>query len=210
MKVQTRILQAKSDWERFAVRKVFGYVVTAPVTLKVLSWNVAGLSEDSTDIFMSQISMLTDWDVLLLQQCFKKTGWSEGGWCTQNYSRRANSWETAMPSSHHASEMEWSIKSCRSEQMDCGRAGWTDDCHFSPFASHRKEIGGFRGGFDGHPGFHEWETATAPDPGRKLQCELVRIDRLSSCGRVDPKTKNADGHERLTACASLAHCRGRN
>ena len=46
--------------------------VTEPVSLKVLSWNVAGLSEDSTDIFLSQISMLTDWDVLLLQECFRK------------------------------------------------------------------------------------------------------------------------------------------
>ena len=27
---------------------------------------------DSTDIFLSQISMLTDWDVLLLQECFRK------------------------------------------------------------------------------------------------------------------------------------------
>ena len=40
------------------------------VTLKVLSWNVAGLSEDSTDIFLSQISMLTEWDILLLPECF--------------------------------------------------------------------------------------------------------------------------------------------
>ena len=46
--------------------------VTDPVTLKVLSWNVAGLSEDSTDMFLSQISMVKDWDVLLLQECFRK------------------------------------------------------------------------------------------------------------------------------------------
>ena len=44
---------------------------TDPVTLKVLSWNVGGLSKHSTDILLSQISMLTDWDVLL-QECFKK------------------------------------------------------------------------------------------------------------------------------------------
>ena len=43
-----------------------------PVSLNVLSCNVAGLSEDSTDIFLSQISMLTDWDVLTLQECFRK------------------------------------------------------------------------------------------------------------------------------------------
>ena len=45
---------------------------TDPVSLKVLSWNVAGLAEDCTDIFLSQISMLADWDVLLLQECFRK------------------------------------------------------------------------------------------------------------------------------------------
>ena len=46
--------------------------VTDPVSLKVLSWNVAGLAEDCTDIFLSQISILADWDVLLLQECFRK------------------------------------------------------------------------------------------------------------------------------------------
>ena len=45
---------------------------TAKVSLKVLSRNVAGLAEDCTDIFLSQISMLADWDVLLLQECFHK------------------------------------------------------------------------------------------------------------------------------------------
>ena len=46
--------------------------MTDPVSLKVLSWNVAGLAEDCTDIFLSQISMLADWDVLLLQEYFRK------------------------------------------------------------------------------------------------------------------------------------------
>ena len=122
-----------------------------------------------------------------------------------NCSRRANSWGgTAMPSSHHASEMERTNKSCWwSEQMDCSRAGWTDDYHFSLFASQRKEIGGFRVGFDGNPEFHEWKIRTAHDPGWRLQCELARIDRLSPCRRVDPKTKNVVGHERLTARESI-------
>ena len=47
-------------------------VVTEPASLKVLSWSVAGLSEDATDIFLSQVSMFTDWDVLMLQECFRK------------------------------------------------------------------------------------------------------------------------------------------
>ena len=33
---------------------------------------MTGLSEDCTDIFLSQISMLTDWDVLMLQACFRQ------------------------------------------------------------------------------------------------------------------------------------------
>ena len=36
--------------------------------------------------------------------------------------------------------------------------------------------------------FMSGRPETAPDPGRTLQCELVRIDRPTSCGRVDPKT----------------------
>ena len=57
---------------------------THPVTLKLLSWNVAGLSEDSTDIFLSQISMITEWDVLLLQEYFRKLdGVNSGVHCTQ-------------------------------------------------------------------------------------------------------------------------------
>ena len=67
VKGHTRIFQAMFEWKRLADRKEFG-----TVSLKVLSWNVAGLSADSTDIFLSQISMLTDWDVLLLQECFRK------------------------------------------------------------------------------------------------------------------------------------------
>ena len=55
---RTWILQAVPEWKRFAEWKEFG---TDLVSLKVLRWNVAG-----------QILMLTDWDVLLLQECFRK------------------------------------------------------------------------------------------------------------------------------------------
>ena len=74
VRVQTRILQAISEWKRHVEGKKSGLscAVTDPVSLKVLSWNVAGLSEDSTDIFLSQNSMLTGWDVLMLQECFRK------------------------------------------------------------------------------------------------------------------------------------------
>ena len=43
----------------------------------------------------------------------------------------------------------------------------------------------------------------------ELQREPVRYDRLSPCGRVDPKTKNAGGHERFAAPESFAHGGGR-
>ena len=90
--------------------------------------------------------------------------------------------------------------------MDCGRAGWSDDFHFSPFATQRKEIERTRGSFDGNPGIREWEeTLTTLDPGWRLQREPVRYDRLLPCGRVDPKTKNVGGHERLTERESFAH-----
>ena len=76
---------------------------TDPVSLKVLSWNVAGLAEDCTDIFLSQISMLADWDVLLLQECFRKL---DGGcWCARIvHAVRTPGW-IAMPGSHRQSEV---------------------------------------------------------------------------------------------------------
>ena len=62
MRVQTRILQAISEWKRPVEGKECGSVGCCDRTgvSEVLSWNVAGLSEDFTDIFLSQISMLTD------------------------------------------------------------------------------------------------------------------------------------------------------
>ena len=52
--------------------------------MNVSSWNVAGLSEELTDAFLSQISMLRNWDVLLLQECFRKL---------DGVNVRANLWE---------------------------------------------------------------------------------------------------------------------
>ena len=39
--------------------------------LKVLCSDVAGLSSDLTDPFLTQLPMLTSWDILLLHACFK-------------------------------------------------------------------------------------------------------------------------------------------
>ena len=105
VRVQTRILQATSEWKRLSKWKNSGLssAVTDPVSLKVLSWNVAGLSEDSRDTFLSQISM------------------------------------------DRQSEMERTIEDCWvCGKMDCGRAGWSGDFHFSPFALYKgKNLGEF-------------------------------------------------------------------
>ena len=74
VKVPMQILQAISDWKRFAVRKRFGPVewCDRPCAFESVElergWTVGGFNGH----FLSQISMLTDWDVLLLQECFRK------------------------------------------------------------------------------------------------------------------------------------------
>ena len=74
MRVQTRILQAISQWKRPVEGKEFGSVeccdrsdISGSVELE-RGWTVGGLHKR----FLSQISMLTDWDVLVLQECFRK------------------------------------------------------------------------------------------------------------------------------------------
>ena len=72
--------------------------------------------------------------------------------------------------------------------MDCGRAGWSVDFYFSPFATQRKEIGIIRSSFDGNPGIRKWEAQTTCDLGWRLPCEpgqfgsatCVSFHRLSS------------------------------
>ena len=108
---------------------------TDPVSLKVLSWNVAGLAEDCTDMFLSQISMLVDWDVLLLQECFRKLDGVDVG-----------VHELFTPSELLGGlrcpavivNRKWKGQSKivgGGGKMDCGRAGWTADPHFSSLAS---------------------------------------------------------------------------
>ena len=191
VKVQTRILQSFSDWERFAVR--FAPVDRSGVSESVeveRGWTVGGLHRHFpvADLDAHRLGRVD------VARMFEKTGWSQR-WCTRIV---------------HAAGTLGRIEDCwRCGKMDCGRAGWSADFHFSPFATQRKDIGIIRGSFDGNPGFRELETQTTCDLGWRLQCGPVRHDRLFPCGRLDSKTKNAGGHERLTACASFAHCRGR-
>ena len=163
--------------------------------MKVLRWNVAGLSEDLTDIFLSQISMLTDWDVLLLQECFRKLdGVNVGSHELFTPSELLGGLRCPAVIMHQ----KWS-----GEQMDCGRAGWTDDLHFSPPAAQEKESGRVRADSVRNPKFRDWQAWTAPDLGRRFQCEPVYgIDGLSPRWRINPKTeKMLDTNETLRARA---------
>ena len=81
--------------------------------------------------------MLTDWDVLLLQECFRKLDGVNVG---------AHELFSPSPSSHHASEMEQTRESCWRERADGLRSSWMD--RSSPNASQREEVCRFRVGFD--------------------------------------------------------------
>ena len=71
---------------------------------------------------------------------FQKTGWSER-WCSRIVHTARTLGRIAMPRSHRQSEMERTIEVCFGcGKMDCGRAGWSVDFHFSPFATQRKEM----------------------------------------------------------------------
>ena len=85
---------------------------TDPVSLNVLSWNVAGLSEDSTDIFVA------DFDAhrlgcVAVARMFQKTGCSVR-WCTRIVHAARTLGRIAMPGSHRQSEMERPSKIARS------------------------------------------------------------------------------------------------
>ena len=196
VRVQTLRLQAISEWKRPGDGKEFG---------SVECWDGTGVFE-SVELERGWTGLgglfghfpVADFDAhrlgrFVVARMSKKIGWSER-WCSQIVHAVRTLGRTAMPRSHRKSEMERTIEDCRwCGKMDCGRAGWTDDFRFSPFATQRNEIGEFEAVLMDIQDFIEWEIGTAPDPGRRLKCELLWIDRLSSCGRVDPKTENADG-----------------
>ena len=186
MEVQTRILQAMPEWSDLQNRNGLGLSkgTFGLVALKVMSWNVAGLAGDSTDIFLSQISMLTDWDVLLLLEYFRKTG-------------------------HHTSELERTSERCWG-----GAGRWTAvelDGQLTITSVHlphkRINLGDVATVLTEIQDFMR-ETRTAPDPGWRLQCQLSWTDRPSPRGRVDTRTENTDGHKRYFERTSIALCCG--
>ena len=163
---------------------------------------MAGLSEDSTDIFLSQISMLTDWDVMLLQECFRKQdGVNVAAHELFTPSELVRGLQCPAVTIHQ----RW-----RGQSKAVGGASrWTaveldgQMTIISAHVLHKERHWGFRVGSDVNPRFHEREIGTPLDPGWRLQCEFVRIDRQSSRGRVDSKTENVD-------CTRFTHCRDRN
>ena len=146
--------------------------------------------------------MLTDWDVLLLQEGFRKLDGVNVG-AHELFTPSALVGRLRCPAV--LMHQRWSGQS----KAVGGASRWTVvelDGQMTIISAHLphkgKKLGDFESVLADTQDFMSGETGTAPDPGRRLQCELVRIYRLSSCGRVDPKTENADGHERFTACAS--------
>ena len=177
---------------------------TAPVSLKVLSWNVAGLAEDLKDIFLSQISMLAEWDVLrvIVARMFPKTGWG-GCWCARIVHTVRTLGRFAMSGSYRQSEMERTIEDCREcGKMDRGRAGWTVDLHLSTLASQRKQTGRIRGYIDGTPRVLEWEAQTACDLGWRLQLNLFGMTDCFHVGESIPRPRTLiDTNDSLRARA---------
>ena len=179
MRVQTRILQAIFEWKRLEEEQEFGTVECCdrsgvPESVEQeRGWFVRGLYGHFP---------VADFDArrlgrVAVARMFQKIGWSER-WCTRIVHAVRTLGRIAMSGGYRQSEMERTVEDCRGcGKMDCGRAGWTADPHFSTFATQRKEIGRIRGSFDGNPGIRE-RAQTTRDLGRRLQCKPLRYDRL--------------------------------
>ena len=199
MRGHTRILQAIFECKQHAKEKDSGLsnAVTDPVSLKVLSWNVGGLAEDCAEIFLSQISMLADRDVLLLQECFRKLDGVNVG-----------AHELFTPSELMGGlrcpavivNRKWKGQS----KIVGGAARWTAvelDGQLTLISAHLPHKGRKLGEFEAT--LTELQEFLNGRP--KQHVILVCYDRLSPCGRVDPETENVDRHKRLIACESATH-----
>ena len=121
-----------SEWKRPVEEKEFGTVeccdrssVFESVELE-RGWTVGGLYGHFP---------VADFDAhrlgrFVVARMIKNIGWSER-WCTRIVHAVRTLGRIAMPS-HRETEMERTIEDCWwCGKMDCGRAGWTDDFHFS-------------------------------------------------------------------------------
>ena len=77
------------------------------------------------------------------------------------------------------SKMERTIEDYRrSGKMDCGRAGWTADPHFSTFALKGKNLGEFEAALMEIQEFVNGRPKQHVILGGRLQCKPVWYDRL--------------------------------
>ena len=80
---------------------------------------------------------------VVVARMFRKTGWIERGRSRIVHAVRTLG-RIAMSGGYRQSEMERTIEDCRGcGKMDCGRAGWTADPHFSSLASQRRKLAEF-------------------------------------------------------------------
>ena len=206
VKVQTLILQAISEWKRIAEWKEFG---SDPVSLKVLSWSVAGLAEDSTDIFLSQISMVTEWDVLLLQECFRKLGGVNVG-AHELFTPCELLGGLRCPAV--VMHQRWSGQT----KAVGGASRWTaveldgQMTHISAHLPHTgKKLADFESVLTEIQDFISGRAGQLLILGGDFNVSFYGLTDYHHVGEWDLKTENVDGHKRFTACTSFAHCRGR-
>ena len=202
-RVQTRILQAMFECKQHEKEKEFGTVECCDRSgfLESVELECGWFGRRHFPVADFNACRL---GCVVVARMFQKIGWSER-WCSRIVHAIRTPGRIAMSGGYRQSEMERIIEDCREcGKMDCGRAGWTADPHFSTLASQRKKTGKIRGCFDGDSRILEWETQTC-DLGWRLQCEPIRHDRLSPCGRVDPETKNVGRHKRFIAIESFTH-----
>ena len=180
--------------------------VTDPVSLKVLSWNVAGLGEECTDIFLSQISMLADWDVLLLQECFRKL---DGVYVGAHELFTPSELLGGLRCPAVIVNQKWKGQS----KIVGGAARWIAvelDGQLTLISVHMPHKGRKLGEFEATltelqeflNGRHKQHVILGGDFNVNL---FGWYDRLSPCGRIDPETENVDRHKRLIACESVTH-----
>ena len=194
VKGHTRILQEISvcqQHEKEHENSGLSNAATDPVSLKVLSWNVAGLAEDCADIFLSQISMLADWDVLLLQECFRKLDGVDVG-VHDLFTPSELLGGLRCPAV--IVNRKWKGQS----KIVAGAARWTAvelDGQLTLISAHLPHKGSKLGEFEATlteiQEFLKWEAQTTCDPGWRLQRETVygMTDYSPCCEQSIPRPR---------------------
>ena len=177
-------------------------LVTEPVSLK-LSWNVACLLEDSTDIFLSNLD--AHWFVLMLYECFRKLDWSE-----RLCARIVHTVRTL--GGLRCPAVIVNQKWCGQSKIAGGAARWTAvelGCQLtfiSVLLHHKgKKLGEFEAVLMELQEFVSGRPKQQVIFGGDFNTSFVPHDRLFPRGGADSKTKNAVGHKRRTESESFTH-----